>query len=271
MVYETGHGIFAVDGAQWLAQRKTASNIFFVKNFRDFFMRVFWEESVWLCRILEECCPSTTTSANTKNNTITIDLFDLFNRFTLQSFLRIGFDRDLKMLQQYWQELRVFKQQLPTSPTDAQRVFVAPDLPFAKAFERAQAITDYRLFNTLWFVIEWLDGSRWELKQCLKQMDAFVWDVIRERRRRLALKEQDLTMKKSASKTNVVEKSWSMDEAVAGSGEEEREPVYEEEKDEDRPSGSNEDLLSRFMAMRDEDGNLLSDQQLRDVVMNMIM
>lgn len=32
-----GHGIFNADGEQWKYQRKTAANIFNVKNFRDHF------------------------------------------------------------------------------------------------------------------------------------------------------------------------------------------------------------------------------------------
>ena len=36
-----GHGIFNVDGEEWKIQRKTASRMFNVKNFRDSMIGVF--------------------------------------------------------------------------------------------------------------------------------------------------------------------------------------------------------------------------------------
>lgn len=45
-----GHGIFATDAAHWTVQRKIASNIFNVKNFRGYYRlvlnRLFWGGSL---------------------------------------------------------------------------------------------------------------------------------------------------------------------------------------------------------------------------------
>ena len=123
-----------------------------------------------------------------------------------------------------------------------------------------------------------------ELKRCLKLMDGFVWDVIRERREMMASSAScaDSTDKKTDGKArneNQVHNAWSMDDVQAQERREEGDADHDNENnDSDNDgdgdgdnNGENADLLSRFMAVRDDQGRPLTDEQLRDVVMNMIM
>jgi cytochrome P450 len=183
-----GVGIFNSDGHQWNVQRKLASQIFHVKNFRDFFMDIFREESVLLLLIFEKFAQSGKI----------FDLYDLFGRFTLDSFARIGFGVELKLLQKYLDG--------DQSP-----------VPFAVAFDRAQSVTQKRFFNPVWNMTEILDGTKAAFDRDLEEINSFAAKVINDRR----------------SDPEAAEKS---------------------------------DLLSRFLQLDN-----YSDQQLRDIVMNLIM
>ena len=105
-----GDGIFVVDGDQWKSQRKEASNIFSVGNFRDFTAKVFNCESAHLVSLL------------TSKGQTPFDLQDILYRFTLDSFAKIAFSVDLGCLQS------------------------SEPVPFAVAFDRSQAMIDER-FN----------------------------------------------------------------------------------------------------------------------------
>ncbi|KAI8137577.1 cytochrome P450 [Fennellomyces sp. T-0311] len=69
-----GDGIFTFDGEHWRHPRKMASHIFNVANLRDHFTEY----------ILYEQCPKAETE-------IPVDLHDIMHRFTLDSFVLLGF------------------------------------------------------------------------------------------------------------------------------------------------------------------------------------
>jgi fatty acid omega-hydroxylase len=77
-----GNGIFNADGDLWKIQRKTALNIFSVKNYKEFVGKVFLTEmnllGIQLARVADESSE--------------IDLQELFFKFTLDSFCKIGFN-----------------------------------------------------------------------------------------------------------------------------------------------------------------------------------
>lgn len=83
-----GHGIFAVDGAQWAHQRKIASNLFTMRAMRDRMTGTIQEHAQTLHLLLRRAA-----SAGQP-----IDLFKLFNRFTLEAFAEIGFGIHLDIL-----------------------------------------------------------------------------------------------------------------------------------------------------------------------------
>ena len=145
-----GHGIFAVDDDEWKVQRKIASNIFTVRNFRDFFINVFWDGIGQVLEVLRE------HSSNGKQ----VDLHQVFHMYTLESFAKIGFGLDLRLFQDASEE----------------------SMAFARAFDKAQNITDKRFFNPLWKVTEKLTGADRDFKECQRVMKAFSKKVIDERR-----------------------------------------------------------------------------------------
>ncbi|KAI3631381.1 hypothetical protein MIR68_010871 [Amoeboaphelidium protococcarum] len=189
-----GKGIFASDGPRWLAQRKATSQIFHVKNFREYFMTVFREGTDLLIKILDKAASEGTV----------VDLYDLFHRFTLDSFSLIGFGKQLHCLQSY---------------LDGDQGPVA----FAAAFDKAQHITALRTMSSIWPITEYFDGSAQIMRDCVKTINEFSSQCIEERRQ-------------------------------------------------DPDKDNKDDLLSRFMRLRDEEtGELYSDQELRDTIMNLII
>ncbi|ORZ37545.1 cytochrome P450 [Catenaria anguillulae PL171] len=149
-----GHGIFNADGDTWRVQRKTASYLFHVKNFRDFMLKVFAEHTDDLTARID-------TAAATGS---VIDLYDLLHRFTLDAFMEIGFGTPVHSLR-----------------SDEQ-------LPFAVAFDRAQNITSARMTMSpvQRIVTEAITGEARELNACVKVTDEFAKTVIRQRRAQMA-------------------------------------------------------------------------------------
>ena len=147
-----GDGIFATDGEEWRLQRKTAANIFNVKNFRDLVAKTFADE----LEVLYSRLDSVTDSASQ------VDLQDLFFRFTLDSFMRIGYGVDLGSM--------------------------ASDLPvpFAVAFDRAQGLIDARFFTPAWKFVELLSPRGWQHRKDLKVIRNFGEGILVDRRAAMA-------------------------------------------------------------------------------------
>ncbi|KAL4158237.1 hypothetical protein PRNP1_004016 [Phytophthora ramorum] len=99
-----GDGVFVADGDQWVHQRKTASNLFTMRALRDSMTAVIQRHAVVLYDILQRA----------SDNKETLDLFRLFNRFTIEAFAEIGFGVHMGCLD-----------------SDEEH-------PFQKAFDRAQ-------------------------------------------------------------------------------------------------------------------------------------
>ena len=97
------------------------------------------------------------------------------------------------------------------------------DVPFAQAFDLANRVSEFRYFNPLWKVFRWILPSEREMRQSMKIINDFAYEVIQKKRQ-----------------SNGAE---------------------------DSPS----DVLSRFMKLRDGQGQPFSDEYLRDVVLNFII
>ncbi|CAO3690445.1 unnamed protein product [Umbelopsis vinacea] len=189
-----GHGIFNTNGDEWKFQRKTASQIFNVKNFRDHFTDVFVDELNYMkSNILDPLV----------QNGKAIDFHDLMFKFTLDSFVLLGFGEELGALR-----------------TEGK-------VPFAAAFDAAQINTFYRSMMPFWRAREGLTRilMPWKatMDDHIKVVDSYAADMISKRRREVEAGEE------------------------------------------------HNDLLSRFLKSRDDQGNLLNDQQLRDIILNFII
>ncbi|KAI9343738.1 cytochrome P450 [Zopfochytrium polystomum] len=113
-----GHGIFAVDGDLWRVQRKFFSHIFNTKKFKEYVGVVFVEEMRELSDRLDEAADARET----------VDIQDLFFRFTLGTIGRIGFGDAIGSIRE------------------------APS--FATAFDSAQNRMATRFLMPLWWLVE---------------------------------------------------------------------------------------------------------------------
>lgn len=143
-----GRGIFNADGHEWKMQRKTAANIFSVKNFKDFTGSVFVDELALLEKRL----------AKAIDNKETVDFHDLFHRFTLDGFGKIGFGIELDCMSK-------------------------DKVPFALAFDRCQSKIDVRFFNPFWQIEEFFNvWKKMELKKDIKTIREFALGIITSRK-----------------------------------------------------------------------------------------
>ncbi|KAL0076178.1 cytochrome P450 CYP5203 [Phycomyces blakesleeanus] len=152
-----GDGIFNANGEDWKYQRKTASHIFNVKNFRDQFTDVFVHEIDFMSdNILDK---ATETSE-------LVDFHDLMYKFTLDSFILLGFGVRLNGL--------------------ASKEVV----PFAESFDIAQKNTFQRFVNPIWKVTERIQSVvmpwRRSMNYHLNVVDTFAREVTEKRRVQLA-------------------------------------------------------------------------------------
>ncbi|PHZ07841.1 cytochrome P450 [Rhizopus microsporus ATCC 52813] len=189
-----GNGIFNANGEEWKYQRKTASIIFNVKNFRDQFTEVFMKElQVMQTKIWDVAA----------QNFEVVDFHEVMYKFTLDSFIMLGFGVELNSLS------------------------AKEKVPFAVAFDEAQKNTFLRFVNPVWSVTERIAGllMPWKtsMNEHLAVVDGFAREVTEKRRAQLAAGE------------------------------------------------IHTDLLSRFMDARNNKGNPLSNDELRDIVLNFVI
>nr|CAG8518869.1 4089_t:CDS:2 [Entrophospora candida] len=190
-----GDGIFNSNGETWKFYRKITNNLFIAKNFREIFCNVFEQETKTVLNILND----------TANKDDTIDLQDLFFRFTLDTFGKISFGIDMKCLEQ-----------------------LDDPLHFAIAFDYVQQFVSQRKENPLWRFTEIFSERGKRIRKEVKYLDEFAYNIIKERKSK--------NFNDSASSSDV-------------------------------PN----DLLKLFMDARKDDGETLTDKELRDMVINMMI
>ncbi|KAF1331244.1 Cytochrome p450, partial [Globisporangium splendens] len=142
-----GEGIFAVDDAKWVHQRKTASHLFTMRTLRDSMTTTVQTHAKVLHTILQRAADSDTP----------MDLFKLFNRFTIEAFAEIGFGIHLGCL-------------------DAEK-----EHPFQTAFDSAQREVVLRFIRPGWFwkTQRWLGiGAEGILKKNMKAIDDTVLEIV---------------------------------------------------------------------------------------------
>ncbi|KAI9492576.1 cytochrome P450 [Zychaea mexicana] len=151
-----GHGIFVANGDQWRYQRKAASLIFNVKNFKDHFVDVFVKEVfVMTSRIFDKKA----------DNGKPVDFHDVMYKFTLDSFVEIGFGVQLNALAS------------------------KDKVSFADSFDQCQANCMDRFINPFMPIIERLQPilhpRTRSVRGHLKVVDNFAYKIIGERRKQI--------------------------------------------------------------------------------------
>lgn len=139
-----GDGIFNIDGDKWLHQRKTASHMFNQKKFEGHIWLAIQKNIAKVYGILEKA-------------TDTFDMFNLLNRFTLDTIGEIGFSKSIGSLED------------PTSP-------------FLKSFDRAQQIMLLRVFTRpVWKIMKLFQiGWEKEATEHLDRLDKYARGIVRE-------------------------------------------------------------------------------------------
>ncbi|KAI8969842.1 cytochrome P450 [Pilobolus umbonatus] len=148
-----GEGIFNANGENWKYQRKAASYIFNVKNFRDEFTNVFVKEMMVMdTHILQKAA----------DNGQLIDFSELMFKFTMDSFVSIGFGVHLDSL-------------LMDGPA-----------PFAASFDYLQQLAFLKIVNPIVPVVQFAKKifTPWKMtaEDHVKVVNNFAASVIKKRR-----------------------------------------------------------------------------------------
>ncbi|KNA22706.1 hypothetical protein SOVF_031730 [Spinacia oleracea] len=157
-----GDGIFNADNETWAKQRKTASIVFHSKKFRQLTADSLFElVHKRLLPVLEESL----------KNDIPIDLQDVLLRLTFDNVCMIAFGVD------------------PGCLTPG-----LPEIPFACAFEKATEATVLRFVTPtcVWKMMKYLNiGPEKDLKESITGVNLFADEVIRTRKKELALQDEN--------------------------------------------------------------------------------
>jgi len=138
-----GDGIFNVDGASWYAQRKTASHMFTQSQFK---------KHIW--RVISRNCAKVLTLLRSIPPEDTVDVFNIMNRFTLDTIGEVGFARDIGSLDH-------------------------ADSPFLKSFDSAQQISVRRFFMPFWQTRRWLGvGIERQARHHFKQLSDYAMETV---------------------------------------------------------------------------------------------
>ncbi|CAI9092118.1 OLC1v1027285C1 [Oldenlandia corymbosa var. corymbosa] len=171
-----GDGIFAVDGEKWRHQRKTSSYEFSTKILRDFSSVVFKTNASKLA----------TAVSDAVNSTQTIEIQDLFMKSALDSVFKVVLGVELDNMCGTTEE----------------------GTRFSRCFEEASAITFYRYVDVFWPLKRLLNiGSEAKLKNNIKVIDEFVYNIIKSKTEQLHKSRGDWPMKKEDLLSRLLEKN----------------------------------------------------------------
>ncbi|CAE8643384.1 unnamed protein product [Polarella glacialis] len=145
-----GKGIFNVDGELWYHQRKTSSKMFTKKQFETHISKVVAGNTAKVTALMER-------------EKGTFDMFQLMNRFTLDTIGEIGFSKSIGSLEN-------------------------ASSPFLSAFDRSQQILIQRFWTDPFWKIERLLGlgAEPELKVHLRLLDEYARGIVRELQEKVA-------------------------------------------------------------------------------------
>jgi hypothetical protein len=149
-----GGGIFNSDGAEWQTQRKVSSPVFTTWNrlngprfIRGHIWIVVCRNASRLRNVLESADPEKP-----------VDVFNLMNRFTLDTIGEIGFGKSIDSLGD-------------------------PSSPFLLSFDRAQQLFFRRFIFPLWRICRWFNiGYEREAKMHVETLNTFTYKIVQELR-----------------------------------------------------------------------------------------
>ena len=137
------------DGEIWKKQRKLASHIFSVGNFKTYVQHSIHHDLDILRSLLD----------NTTEKNSTINLCDVFFRFTMSTFSQMAFSADLKCL-----------------PSDTEGLKSRNE--FADAFDYAQLVADNRFVDPMPLFLEWFNMQGSRMRKCIKTLRNYCYRII---------------------------------------------------------------------------------------------
>lgn len=143
-----GRGIFVVDGGAWKAQRRTASHMFSLNEFRANVMSALVRHGGELREVV---------ARDAGGGGRQVDMQALYFRYTLDTIGDVAFGDSIGSLKR-------------------------PDVAFAAAFDTAQSIVEKRFLLPGWQVVEHLNGTRATLDAAVGVMDEYAQALITRRR-----------------------------------------------------------------------------------------
>jgi len=146
-----GNGIFNADGQEWHQQRKIASRMFTANLFKEHIWVVVRRNARKLRDLLESTKPGQQ-----------VDIFNLMNRFTLDTIGEIGFGKCIGSLEN-------------------------PSSPFLQSFDKAQQIAFQRFVMPVWRTLRWLGiGQERETQKHFQLLDEYSRSVAQDLRKGLS-------------------------------------------------------------------------------------
>eukprot|EP00008_Paramoeba_atlantica_P014054 CAMPEP_0201480606 /NCGR_PEP_ID=MMETSP0151_2-20130828/5056_1 /ASSEMBLY_ACC=CAM_ASM_000257 /TAXON_ID=200890 /ORGANISM="Paramoeba atlantica, Strain 621/1 / CCAP 1560/9" /LENGTH=446 /DNA_ID=CAMNT_0047862519 /DNA_START=216 /DNA_END=1556 /DNA_ORIENTATION=- len=143
-----GHGIFAVDGEQWVEKRKVSSYLFNTGSLRSQMSEVFLKHSHAVAEHLDSLGPSEV-----------VDLQDLFAHYTFDSICTIAFGMEVNSL------------------GGNER-----DVQFQKSYDFAQNTASARFIDPLWKIKRFFHlGDQGQFPSHVKVLDEYIYKVIKDR------------------------------------------------------------------------------------------
>ncbi|PWN40330.1 cytochrome P450 [Ceraceosorus guamensis] len=147
-------GIFVADGHPWKTQRKQASHMFSNREFNTWVRAVIHNELDDISALLD--------NVTAKNGPGKLILPELMFRYTLSSFAKMAFAANLNCLS--------------PDPDSLKR-----PVPFAVAFDRAQAIINDRFITPGWYIWEKFNKTGRDMRSSIKTIREFGLDIIHKR------------------------------------------------------------------------------------------
>lgn len=143
------HGIFVADGEVWKRQRKMASHIFSVGNFKSYVQDTIHHD----LDLLNSLCRDAARSKRELN------ICDVFFRFTMSTFSTMAFSADLNCLPDNVDGLKLRNE-------------------FADAFDDAQLIADNRFFDPLPLWLELFNSQGARMRRNIKVLRNYCYRII---------------------------------------------------------------------------------------------
>ncbi|UZJ55187.1 hypothetical protein CBS101457_004507 [Exobasidium rhododendri] len=143
------HGIFVADGEVWKKQRKMASHIFSVGNFKTYVQETIQKDVGTLISLMDDAAATN----------VPVNLSDVFFRFTMSSFSQMAFSADLECL-----------------PTKVKGLEIRNE--FADAFDYAQLVVDNRFVDVMPQFFEWFNTQGSQMRKSIKTLKTYCYRII---------------------------------------------------------------------------------------------